>query len=82
MSFRRGYYFNENLLYSSKTLLSKDALLDVTKSTNILVDVAANPLPDRQPITIQVFDKVGREKQLLRPIRKLEADTMVETFKD
>ena len=82
MSFRRGYFFNENLLYRSKTLLTKDALLDVTKSTNILVDVAANPLPDRQPLTIQVFDMVGKERPSLRPIRRLEADTIVETFKD
>jgi hypothetical protein len=82
MSFRRGYYFNENLLYRSKTLLTKDALLDVTKSTNILVDVSANPLPDKQPITIQVFDMVGKERPFLRPIRRLEADTIVETFKD
>lgn len=82
MSFRRGYYFNENLLYRSKTLLTKDALLDVTKSTNIMVDVSANPLPDKQPITLQVFDKVGKERQVLRPIRRLEADTIVETFKD
>ncbi len=82
MSFRRGYYFNENLLYRSKALITKDALLDVTKSTNILVDVAANPLPDKQPITIQVFDMVGKERPFLRPIRRLEADTIVETFKD
>ncbi len=54
----------------------------MTKSTNILVDVAANPLPDRQPITIQVFDMVGKERPFLRPIRRLEADTIVETFKD
>jgi hypothetical protein len=82
MSFRRGYYFNENLLFKSRTLLTKDALIDVTKSTNILVDIAANPLPDKQPITVQVFDGVGKERQVLRPIRRVEADTMVETFKD
>jgi hypothetical protein len=82
MSFRRGYYFNENLLYRSKTLLTKNALLDVTKSANLLVDVTANPLPDTQSITLQVFDSVGKERQLLRPIRRLEGDTLVETFKD
>ena len=81
-SFRRGYYFNENLLYKSKNLLSREAVLDVTKSTNLLVDIQANPLPDKQPITIQVFDRVGKERPLLRPIRRMEADTMVETFKD
>lgn len=82
MSFRRGYYFNENLLYRSRNLLTKEVLLDVSKSTSILVDMSVNPLPDKQPITIQVFDKVGKERQLLRPIRRLEADTTVETFKD
>jgi hypothetical protein len=82
VSFRRGYYFNENLLYSSKNLLTKEALLDISKSTSILVDLSANPLPDKQPITIQVFDRVGKERQLLRPIRRLEDDTLVETFKD
>lgn len=81
-SFRRGYYFNENLLYISKNLLSRETVLDVTKSTNLLVDIQANPLPDKQPITIQVFDRVGKERPLLRPIRRMEADTMVETFKD
>ena len=64
MSFRRGYYFNENLLYRSKNLVTKEALLDVSKSTNILVDLSVNPLPDKQPIDIQVFDRVGKERQL------------------
>ena len=81
-SFRRGYYFNENLLYISRNLLKKEAILDVSKSTSILVDLSINPLPDKQPITIQVFDRVGKERQLLRPIRKLADDTTVETFKD
>ncbi len=82
LSFRRGYFFNENLLYRSKTVLTKEILIDVTKSTNLLVDVAANPLPDRQPLSVQVFDQVGKERQLLRPIRRVEVDTIVETFKD
>ncbi len=81
-SFRRGYFFNETLLYRSKNLLTKEALLDVTKSTNVLVDFAVNPLPDQQPITLQVFDSVGKERQVLRPIRRLDADRLVETFKD
>ena len=82
MSFRRGYYFNDNLLYRSRNLLTKEALIDVSKSTSILVDMSVNPVPDKQPIQIQVFDRVGKERQLLRPIRRLEADTVVETFKD
>jgi hypothetical protein len=81
-SFRRGYYFNENLLYRSKNLLTKEALLDVSKSGSILVDLSVNPLPDKQPISIQVFDRVGKERQSIRPIRRLQDDTIVETFKD
>ncbi len=81
-SFRRGYYFNENLLYKSKNLLTKEALLDVSKSTSILVDLSVSPVPDKQPVTIQVFDRVGKERQLIRPIRRLQDDTTVETFKD
>jgi hypothetical protein len=81
-SFRRGYYFNENLLYKSRKLLSKEVLLDVSKSSNVLVNLSIDPLPDKQPITIQVFDRVGKERQLLRPIRRLEADATLETFKD
>jgi hypothetical protein len=82
VSFRRGYYFNENLLYKSRTLIAKEVLLDVRKSNNILVDLTVDPLPDKPPITIQVFDSVGKERQILRPIRRLDADTIVETFKD
>ena len=81
-SFRRGYYFNENLLYTSKTLITREAILDISKSTSILVDLSLNPLPDKQPITVQVFDRVGKERQLLRPIQRLADDTLVETFKD
>ncbi|HME45946.1 MAG TPA: hypothetical protein VKF36_22855 [Syntrophorhabdales bacterium] len=81
-SFRRGYYFNENLLYISRNLLKKEAILDISKSTSILIDLSINPLPEKQPITIQVFDRVGKERQLIRPIRKLADDTTVETFKD
>ena len=82
VSFRRGYYFNENLLYKSKTVVTKEALVDVQKSNSILVDLSVNPLPEKEPITIQVFDRVGKERQVLRPIRRLEADSIVETFKD
>jgi hypothetical protein len=82
VSFKRGYFSNDALLYTSEQAITKEALLDVTKSKTIVVEVMANPVPDKAPLLLNVYASVDRERQLLRPINRVESEKVIETFKD
>jgi hypothetical protein len=82
VSFKRGYFSNDALLYTSEQAITKEALLDVTKSKTIVVEVMANPVPDKTPLLLNVYASVDRERQLLRPINRVESEKVIETFKD
>ena len=82
VSFKRGYFSNDALLYASEQVMTKEALLDVTRSKSVVVEVLADPVPHKTPVFFNVYGYVERERQLLRPINKVESDKVVETFKD
>ena len=70
------------LLYTSGQTITKEAMFDVTKNKTIVVEVMANPLPDKTPLLFNVYASVDRERQLLRPITRVESEKVIETFKD
>jgi hypothetical protein len=82
VSFKRGYFSNDVLLYTSEQAITKEAVLDVTKNKTIVVEVMANPVPDKTPLLFNVYASVDRERQLLRPITRVESEKVIETFKD
>ena len=82
VSFKRGYFSNDALLFTSDQAATKEALLDVTKSKTIVVEVMANPVADKTPILLNVYASLDRERQILRPIARVESDKVIETFKD
>jgi hypothetical protein len=82
VSFKRGYFSNDVLLYTSEQAITKEAVLDVTKNKTIVVEVMANPVPDKTPLLFNVYASVDRERQLLRPITRVESEKVMETFKD
>jgi hypothetical protein len=82
VSFKRGFFSNDSLLFTSEQAATKEALLDVTKSKTIVVEVMANPLPDKIPLLLNVYTSLDRERQILRPIARVESDKVIETFKD
>lgn len=82
VSFKRGYFSNDALLFTSEQVLTKEVLLDVTKSKSVVVEVTADPVPHKTPVFVNVYGYAERERQILRPISKVESDKVVETFKD
>lgn len=82
VSFKRGYYFNESLLYTSQQEVAKEVILDVRKHGNVVTDITLNAQFDADPITFDVYAKGDRSRQALRPIYYKNSEKTVETFKD
>jgi hypothetical protein len=82
VSFKRGYFINESLLYTSQQEVGKEVVIDVTKHGNLVADISVNPQFDADGITVTVYAKGDRSRQVLRPIRSMSAEKTVETFKD
>jgi hypothetical protein len=81
-SFKRGYFSNEALLYTSERAFTKEIVMDLSHSKTIGVEVIANPMQEGSPITFNVYSPVERERQVLRPIYRVESDRVVETYRD
>lgn len=81
-SFRRGYFSNDALLYTSEHAFSKEILMDLSRSKTIGIEVVANPMQEKTPITFNVYAPVERERQVLHPIYRVESDRILETYRD
>ena len=81
-AFRRGYFSNESLLYTSQQMFSKEIMMDLSHSKTIGIEITANPMQGNSPISFNVYAPVERERQVLRPIYRVESDRVVETYRD
>lgn len=80
-SFKRGYYSNEALLYASTHEFSGEALLELNKDKEVVVEVLVDPLPEKgEPIAFRVYRKSEKEKQVLKQIQRFESDKLIEAF--
>jgi hypothetical protein len=82
VSLKRGYFFNETLLYTSEKALQKDTVVSLSKPSDVIIEVSDNSLDNKDPIVLSVFHPIERQKQVLRPIFRVELDKTVEIFKD
>jgi hypothetical protein len=82
VSFKRGYYFNGSLLYTSTREVTKEAVLDLGTADNLVMEVRLDPLFQREAIGINVYQRVERERQLIVPIQKAQSEKNIEVFKD
>lgn len=82
VSFKRGYYFNESLLYTSQQEVAREVILDVRKHGSVVADITLSPQFDADAITFNVYAKGDRSRQVLRPIYNMNSEKTVETFKD
>jgi hypothetical protein len=83
VSFRRGYFYNDTLLYTSEATITKDAVLSLTKDGILSVDVSVNAAQQKEPVSLSVYHPAERQRKVLKPITtKVEAERTVETFKD
>ena len=81
VSFKRGYYYNESLMYTSERVSTKEVLVDVHKVSNLVVEVLINPL-SQDTIIFDAYESEANQRLVLKPIRKITSDHTVETFKD
>ncbi len=82
VSFRRGYFFNESLLYTSKQEVTREALLDLTKPDNLLIEVRINPLFRADAIGLDVGERVDSRREVIKPIYKVQSEKAIEVFKN
>jgi len=82
VSFHRGYFFDESLVHTSQKEVRKEINLELHTVKNLSLDVQLSPLFDQDTITVKAFERIGKQQQVLRPIRRVEWDTTIETFKD
>jgi hypothetical protein len=80
-SFKRGYYSNESLLYTSTRESIRDALLELNKGQEVIVEVIADPLAEKgEALAFKVYRKAERERHALKPIQRFESEKLIETF--
>ena len=82
ISFRRGYFFDESLVYTSQREVHKEINLELHRIKNLILDVQLSPLFGPDTIALKVSERIGNQQQVLRSIRRLEWDSTIETFKD
>jgi hypothetical protein len=82
VSFKRGYFFNETLLYTSEQEVVKEAILNLNQEKGLVVEVGINALLRQDPISFTIYHPTQRQRQVLKPIYGVESDRTVESFKD
>ena len=82
VSFKRGYFSNESLLYTSSQEVRREALLDLSKSNNLVVEVRLDPLFTAQPVGLEVYRRADTERYLIVPISRLRERERIDVFKD
>jgi hypothetical protein len=81
-SFKRGDFFNESLLHTSQEEITKEALLDLSKQNETVIEVRLNPLFHVEPISLNVYHQATRQRHVIKPIYRVESQKTVEIFKD
>lgn len=82
VSYHRGYFFDESLVYTSPREVRKEINLELHTVKNLSLDVQLSPLFGQDAIAVRAFERIGKQQQVLKPIRRVEWDTAIETFKD
>ncbi len=81
-SFRRGYFFNESLMFSSVKEVKREFGIILDRDGDVELDLQVDPLYGKENITLKVLRRVERERRIMRPILRSDAEKPIETFKD
>jgi hypothetical protein len=81
-SFKRGYFFNETLLYTSEQAVTKQAVLDLSKEKGLVIELGINASQLQDPLVLTIYHPTHRQHQVLKPIYGVESEKQIETFKD
>ena len=83
-SFKKGYYANDSLLFTSEDVIKKSIVLYLDKPDDLKIEIKANPLPESKNIEFDVR-KVSLTKptpQMNQIMGATKNGKTVETFKD
>jgi hypothetical protein len=82
ISFKRGYFFNESLLYTSQQEVTREALLDLTRPDDLLIDIRINPLFQPDAISLDVGERVDSRREIIKPICKVQSERTIDVFRN
>ncbi len=82
VTFKRGYLFNESLLYTSQQEVRREALLELSKANNLVIDIRISPLFREDAIGLDVGQRVDSRREIIKPIYKVQSEKTIEVFKD
>jgi hypothetical protein len=81
-TFKRGFYYNDILMYTSTKELKKEILLNIEKGGEIDIDLIVTPLYDKENIEYKIYKTTEKERFILKPIYIKETVKQLETYKD
>ncbi len=84
VEFKRGYFFNTkgSLVYASKKLIKKDAILVVKNPGDINVSIDIDPSFVPENIKVNVYRERIDARPQIKVIKSIKTDSVVETFVD
>jgi hypothetical protein len=65
VSFRRGYYFNETLLYPSEEETMKHVALDLSKEKGLVIEIGIDASLTDDPVSLTMYHPTQRQRQIL-----------------
>jgi hypothetical protein len=82
VSFKRGYFLNEVMLLASAQEVTREIVLDINRKNRVTVEVRASAMPGTQPLDVRVYELAVKERQIIRPLQRVETDKVVDYFKE
>ncbi len=82
VSFRRGYFFNESLLYTSQQEVTREALLDLGRPDNLVMDIRINPSFRADAIGLDVGERVDSRREVIKPIKSVQSEKTIDVFRN
>jgi hypothetical protein len=81
--FKKGFYFNDSLLFTTDREVKKNIVLILDNPNDIKIEVAANPVPGREDIDFKIYKitDISRPEFKQVILQKNNIKTL-ETFKD
>ena len=81
-SFKRGFYYNDSLVYTSNSELKKDILLSIDKTDDVNIEIYINPVFGKENINFKIYKRIERDKKVLKPIIQSATEKPIEVYKD
>ncbi|MEN6617014.1 MAG: hypothetical protein ABFD12_10700 [Syntrophorhabdus sp.] len=82
VSFKKGFYYNDTFLVALPDIKRKSAIISIEKPEDLVFEIQANPMPNRENIVLNVYRRASRTHSVVRPVLKRETVNTVDVYKD